>query len=126
MDAAAEGKRPVDSVVAYVVPILQSLKSDIEKGLLAEVVDGIRGEGFDKLLDHAEEYHRKVSKEGSGVLTSAIFEDAVRRIAERNVVQREKLDQVIDALRLAGVLSPVKANRCEAAAGLRNKALHAK
>jgi uncharacterized protein YutE (UPF0331/DUF86 family) len=33
---------------------------------------------------------------------------------------------LIDALRVAGVLSPVKANRCEAAAGLRNKALHAK
>jgi hypothetical protein len=99
MDAAAEARRPVDSVVAYVVPILRSLKSDIESGLLAEVVDSIRGEGFDKLLDHAEEYHRKGSKDGSGVLVSAIFEDTVRRIAERNGVQREKLDQAIDALR---------------------------
>jgi uncharacterized protein YutE (UPF0331/DUF86 family) len=125
VEGSSKYPHSANSYVAYVLPILAALRIDIKNGLLAEVVDSIRGETFDIMLDHAEEYHKKGVKEGSGVLVSAVFEDTIRRIAERNGSSRDKLDQAIDALRAAGVLTPVKANRCEAAAGLRNKALHA-
>jgi uncharacterized protein YutE (UPF0331/DUF86 family) len=125
-EQAAKYPITADTKVSYAIPILQALRTEIEHGLLAMVVDSVRGEAFDVMLDHAEEYHRHGSKEGSGVLVSAIFEDTIRRIAERNDSSRDKIDQAIDALKAAGVLTPVKANRCEAAAGLRNKALHAK
>jgi uncharacterized protein YutE (UPF0331/DUF86 family) len=109
-----------------VTPILHALVAETKQGLLAQVVDGVRGETFDTLLDHAEEYHKSGSKEGSGVLVSAVFEDTIRRIAERNGSGGVKLDQTIDSLRASGVLTPVKADRCDAAAALRNMALHAK
>jgi hypothetical protein len=82
---------------------------------------------FDDFLDHATEFHRAGKKIESAVLCSAVFEDAVRELAEKvGIVQAGiALDAVIDALAKRGTTTPVKAKRWKSCAGVRNKALHA-
>ena len=61
------------------------------------------------------------------VLGSAVFEDALRKLALKHGLETagRSIESLIDDLQKAGVLTPVKAKRMKASAGLRNSALHA-
>ena len=106
---------------------LRSLREELDAGLLRSVEYYYVAIAFDDFLEHAEQYHKSGRKIESAVLGSAVFEDAVRKTAEKHSIPQAgiKTDALIDALVKANALSPVKAKRWKAYAGVRNAALHA-
>ncbi len=107
------------------IGVLKHLLLDIDAGLVATLVDRVRAEVFDDFLDHAEEYYKHGRKE-AGVIAGVVFEDALRRIAEKNGVPDSKVDTIITSLAKKQVFTDVKAKRARAAADVRTKATHAK
>jgi hypothetical protein len=123
----SEDGTPLGTVVLEVSSVLVRLKEDLSQGLLKAVVEQAQGETLESLLDQAVDYHARGRLEGAGVLVSAVFEDAVRRIASSRELEASgtNLDALITGLERAGVCSAVAARRWRAVAALRNKALHA-
>ena len=82
---------------------------------------------FDDFLDHASEYHKAGKKLESSVLASAVFEDAVRKLAQKHGISESgrSVDTLIDELTKSGALTSVKAKRVKGFGGVRNKAFHA-
>jgi hypothetical protein len=113
--------------VGHLTSLLKQLLVDIEYGLLSSVANQVRAETFDDLLDEAAEYHKRKHLQGSGVLATAVFEDTLRRICRSNGIADKdvKTDPLITALDQGGFITSVVSKRCRAAAGVRNKALHA-
>jgi hypothetical protein len=113
--------------VGHLTALLKQLLIDIDHGLLSSVANQARAETFDDLLDQAAEYHKEKRLDGSAILGSAVFEDTLRRICRSNGITEKDLksDTLISALDKGGFISSVVAKRCRAAAGVRNKALHA-
>lgn len=118
---------PLGAAVLEVSSILVRLKEDLTHGLLNAVVEQAQGETLESLLDQAVDYHGRGRLEGAGILVSAVFEDAVRRIASSRELETAgtNLDALITGLERAGVCSAVATRRWRAVAALRNKALHA-
>jgi hypothetical protein len=104
--------------------VLKHLLYDIDNGLLRSVANQARGETLDDLLDQAAEYFKREQKDGSGILAGAVFEDTLRRICRLND-KDVKTDALITTLNQREIISGVVAKRCRAAAGMRNRALHA-
>jgi hypothetical protein len=114
----------------YIAPlneIIKRLLVDIDAGLIASIANSASAETLDNLLDQAQEYHVKSHTEGAGILSTAVFEDTVRRIARVHNIHDAgaKMDSIITDLDKKGVITPILAKRCRAAAGVRNAALHA-
>jgi uncharacterized protein YutE (UPF0331/DUF86 family) len=114
-------------VVTKLLGLLTSAQLEWSSGLLREIDYIIAAETFDDFLDHAVVYHKANKKIEAAVLGSAVFEDTVKKLAVKNGIEtKEKtLDPLIDELASEGILTPVKAKRLKAYAGVRNKALHA-
>jgi hypothetical protein len=98
---------------------------DIDAGLIASLADRVRAEVFDEFLDHAEAYHKEGRKE-SGVIAGVVFEDTMRRIAQKHRADDPKIDTIITNLVKKDVFTEVKAKRARAAADVRTKATHAR
>jgi hypothetical protein len=113
--------------VGGVAALFNQLMIDIDQGMLASVADQARAETFDDLLDHAREYHTQGRLDGSAILATAVFEDTLRRICRTNSIPDKdvRIDTLITTLDQGGFITSVVAKRCRAAAGARNKALHA-
>lgn len=107
--------------------LLKSLKEEISLGFLKKIEYMVFATAFDDFLDHAEQFHKGGQLMESGVLASIVFEDSVRKIAEKNgIVQGGvSMDDLIDLLSKKEVITPVKAKRYKGLAGIRNQALHA-
>jgi hypothetical protein len=114
-------------VVQKLVGLLASLLEEIEHGLLRKAEYIFVASTFDEFLDHAAEYHRGGKKLESSVLVSAVFEDAIRKLATKSDIAQAgvSLDAIIDALVRTNVFTLVKGKRLKGYAALRNKALHA-
>ncbi len=82
---------------------------------------------FDSFLDHAAQYHKGNKKIEAAVLGSAVLEDTVKKIAVKYGPNPGgfSLEELIDNLVKAGVITEVKAKRIRSYAGVRNSALHA-
>lgn len=108
--------------------VLANLLSDVKDGLISSVVQNAKFEIFDDLLDQAEEYLKRSHLPGAAVLASAAFEDVVRQLRKTHdaATPDARIDQIISDLEKCGAITVVVAKRCRAAAGIRNKALHAK
>ena len=106
--------------------ILKRLLQDIDDGLLTSVANQASAETFDDLLDHAERYLNEGRKEGSGILSTAVFEDTIRRIGRSHGTEDDQIDTVISELAKQGVITGIDAKACRFAAGVRNAALHAR
>jgi len=111
--------------VGQIVSILESLLVDVEAGMISTLADRVRAETFDDFLDHAEKYHSENRKE-SGVIAGVVFEDTIRRIGKNKEIPATKLEDIINALVKAEVLTKVKAKRAKVAADVRTQATHAK
>jgi len=100
---------------------------DWQAGLLRQVEYIISADNFDQFLRHAEQYHKSGKHVEAGVLVSTVFEDALKKVAQRNGINPSGLSaqDIIDRLRDGDFITPVHARRLEEAAALRNKALHA-
>lgn len=125
--ASAPGReRTYKSTVEKMLGVLTSLKADFERGFLRSIEHVVVAETFDQFLEHADDYCRANRKTEASVLVSAVFEDAVRRLADKHQLARDKkMEPLIDDLVRADVIPPVTARRFKTAAGLRNKATHA-
>ncbi|MGO4416439.1 hypothetical protein AB4Z27_26070 [Cupriavidus sp. KB_39] len=109
------------------VGLLRSLLEEMQGGLLRRAEYYFIASAFDDFLDHAEHFQKRGKKMEAGVLASAVFEDAIRKTAEKHQVKQAgvNVDPIIDELVKKGVLTLVKAKRWRAYAGIRNSALHA-
>lgn len=107
--------------------LFSSAKDEWDKGLLKKFEYIIVGATFDNFLDHATQYHKGNMKTEAGVLASAVLEDTMKKIAQKNNVPAESLtlDPLIDKLAAAGVFKKEYAKRLKSYAGFRNCALHA-
>ncbi|PYS56186.1 MAG: hypothetical protein DMG13_00795 [Acidobacteria bacterium] len=95
--------------------------------LINEWADEVRAETFDRFLDHAKSYFEESRKMEAGA--GVVFEDTIRRIAEKYCVSQkgEKLDDLISRLSSedVGVLTKMEAKTARTAAHVRTKSTHA-
>jgi hypothetical protein len=107
--------------------ILLNIYKDWQAGLLRQFEYIVSAENFDQFLRQAEQYHKSGKHIEAGVLVSAVFEDALKKVAHRNGINSSGLtsQEIINSLRDHDFITPVHARRLEGAAALRNKALHA-
>jgi hypothetical protein len=107
--------------------LFSQLRSDVERGLVGSIAVAAQAEALDDLLGHAAIYLREKRKEGAGVLSTAVFEDTIRRIVRSTGEDPtgKTLDPLINALVQSDTITGIVAKRCRAAAGVRNSALHA-
>ena len=117
-----------DFPLRQTVSLLENFAADLDAGLMASIVDLASAEAMDSLLDTARAYHKKGGKEGSGVLAGVVFEDTIRRLYKKNVVDGRDLtlEPMIAALTKCAVITPVQADNCRAAAKVRTSAAHAR
>lgn len=115
------------NVLVLMLGLLKGAKDDWEHGFLGRIEYIVAGAMFDDFLDHAAEYHRGNRKNEASVLASAVLEDTVKKIAQKNGVETsgKTLDPLVNELVKANVFTPVKGKRVKAYAGVRNQALHA-
>ena len=113
--------------VGSVASILESLLSDIDKGLISSIENQTKAIVFDDFLDHAKEYANRGLSNESGVISGVVFEDTLRTICRNHDIEekRQKLDKLISELSKIGVFNQLKAKRARVAAGVRTKATHA-
>lgn len=107
--------------------LLESLKDEIESGFLRQLEYIFTASAFDDFLDHAIQFHKSGKKIESSVLASVVFEDTIRKIAKKNVVDEagNNLELIIDNLVKKSIFTPIKAKRIKSYSAIRNKALHA-
>lgn len=82
---------------------------------------------FEDLLEHAAIYHKGGKVQEAAVLSSAVLEDGIKRVARKHEIDPSgrSLDPIIDQLASDEVISQVKAKRLKSFAAIRNHALHA-
>lgn len=115
------------SVFQKILGLLKAAHMEWQQGLLRKIEYVIAAGTFDDFLDHAAMYHKANKKIEASVLASAVFEDTVRKIAQKHGIHTsgQSLEGLIDELQRASVLTPVKAKRLKGFAAVRNRSLHA-
>jgi hypothetical protein len=103
------------------IGVLRALLQDIDAGLIVALADRVRAEVFDDFLDHADEYHKHGRKE-AGVIAGVVFEDTLRRIAEKAQITERKVEDIIAVLVKKDIFTETKAKRARAAAHVKTKA----
>jgi len=114
--------------VSEMAALLTRLLEEIETGLLASIENRAIATTFDDFLDHGAEYLKAGRKNEAGVVAGIVFEDTVRRICRVLGITEKgvSLDGLISELQKRDALTPLKAKRARAAAGLRTSAAHAR
>ena len=113
-------------VVQKLTGLLESLKNEIESGLLKNLEYVFIADTFDDFLKHAENFHKSNNKKEAAILASIVFEDTIRKIAEKNNIKQEgiNLDKLIDSFSKQNIFTNIKAKKAKTFATIRNKALH--
>ena len=114
-------------VVQQMYGLLNSALEEWKAGLLRKIEYIVVAETFDDFLDHATQYHKGNKKIVSSVLASAVLEDTIKKIANRNDIDPKglSLELLINELIKKDVFTPVKAKRIKGFASVRNHSLHA-
>jgi hypothetical protein len=110
--------------------VLQNLKAEVEAGLLGNLRQQMAG---DVLTDFVALARTALDRAGDGaknvaaVLSAAAFEDTIRRMGRElaGVMGRDDLDDVIGALKRAGILQAPQLGIAVSYLKFRNDALHA-
>ena len=107
--------------------MLISLKEESSRGLVRKLEYIAIATTLDDFLDHAVTFHKANRAPEAGVLAAIVLEDTIKKIAAKNdlEVEGKSIEELVDDLVKADVLTPVKAKRVKAYAGVRNGALHA-
>ncbi len=106
--------------------ILSALQEDMAQGLLTDLRLQDFAVAFDDFLDQADVYHRAKKLQESAVLASAVLEDVMRKIAEKNEIADSSMEDRINALVKKGVFTSLFAKRVKAWAAVRTSAFHAR
>jgi uncharacterized protein YutE (UPF0331/DUF86 family) len=105
---------------------IRQVSDALDRDLLIRLSDEITAADFSSFLDHARYYHQEGKKMESSVIAAAVYEDTIRRLAEKYGIDRTgKVDSIISSLKRQGILSGVDAQKLRYYAGIRNSALHA-
>jgi len=78
-----------------------------------------------EFLNHSVNYVKENRKIESSIISTAIFEDTIKKIGVRNSIKNDKLEQILNGLKSVGVFQKVFTKKLKYYAALRNKALHA-
>ncbi len=107
--------------------VLQSIKSEVEVGLIGNIQLQTQAGIFGDFITAARQALEEDSKDVAAVLTCAALEDALKRYAEQKGLNVSDADmsQVINALKSQGMLKDPQATIVQSYVKLRNKAFHA-
>jgi hypothetical protein len=113
--------------VQQLIGSLNSIIEEIELGLVTKAEYLFTATAFDDFLDHGEHFHKGGKKIESSILASIVFEDSLRKIAQKTNVNHtgKNIEELIDELTKAGVWNAVAAKRIKSYSAVRNQALHA-
>jgi hypothetical protein len=118
--------RPAYHILEKLTGLLEALLYDVKAGHLSTWEQNISAQNFDEFLDYAEHFHKGGKKMESSVIASAVLEDTLKRIAKKSELSSDgALEEVVNRLTEANVITAVKKKRIQSFAGVRNKALHA-
>src|SRR6266849_4830035 len=109
---------------------LANLEDEIGAGLLSTVERRVTSDGLNDLVRLARvalDETTEGAKNVAAVLAAAAYEDTIRRIAKEHagVIERDRLDVVIDRLKTAGLLVSPQLGIALSYLSFRNHALHA-
>jgi hypothetical protein len=109
---------------------LANVVAEIEAGLIVSLRAQVAGEIFAELVRLSKETledDTESAKNVSAVLTAAAFEDLMRRMGSElaGVVGRPKLEEVLTALKTAGILKGGEVGTAQSYLKFRNDSLHA-
>jgi uncharacterized protein YutE (UPF0331/DUF86 family) len=113
--------------VAAILGIVRSAAAEWSSGMMNSLELRFVGITFEQFLQHAARYNEAGKKMEAAVLASAVMEDAIKRLCQKNGIdtQNKTLDPLINTLKTQGIVGKVKAERLRSYAALRNQALHA-
>jgi uncharacterized protein YutE (UPF0331/DUF86 family) len=109
--------------------VLESIKAELDSGFVGSLRATLAGEvlsDFIKLTRATLEESGDGAKNVAAVLAAAAFEDVLRRLADvKGVGHKEKLAEVLMALKDLGVLQGAEVGIAQSYLSFRNRALHA-
>jgi hypothetical protein len=109
---------------------LESVKAELEAGFIGSLRATLTGEiltALTKLARTTLEETGNDAKNVASVLTAAAFEDVMRKLDDlKGLPKHEKLQDVLIALKDAGVLQRTEGTTAQSYLSFRNHALHAK
>jgi hypothetical protein len=120
-------RRALDDLAYSTKGVLQSVKSEIEAGLVGNIQLQAQAGIFADFITAARHALEEDSKDVAAVLVCAALEDALKRYAEQQGLDVSDADmsQVINALKSKGVLKDPQATIVKSYVKLRDKAFHA-
>jgi hypothetical protein len=130
LESSRQADRPADVPIRALhrmLGVVKAVHEDWSAGLLNRIEYVYLAATFDRFLDHAEKYHKGGHKKEAAVLASAVLEDGVRKVCEKNGIEWEgrTLFPRIEGLLSARVITQPEATRLKRWAEIRNKADHA-
>lgn len=116
-----------ESAVKALHAIFSAAKEDFEQGYLFDVDLRVSGEVFGDFVGLARQALSEGHKDVAAVLASAALEDALKRFATANGLEIDGKDMqnVVNALKGAGLVSGAQKSLLDTMPRLRNHALHA-
>lgn len=116
-----------ESSVRALYAIFSAAKDDFEQGYLFDVDLRVSGEVFGDFVGLAKQSLSEGHKDVAAVLASAALEDALKRFAIANGLETDGKDMqnVVNALKGAGLVSGAQKSLLDTMPRLRNHALHA-
>jgi Domain of unknown function (DUF4145) len=119
--------RGADQSLNTLNAIFRSAKEDFEGGYVFEVDLRVSGEVFGDIVALARRSLAEGNKDVAAVLACAALEDALKRFAavKELDVNEKNMEQVVNALKSAGLVSGAQKTLLEAMPRIRNFAMHA-
>lgn len=130
LEELRKGGAPPLYMGAEALGALVSARADLDAGLIGSLRQQLTG---GVLADFVALSREALSESTSGsdnvaaVLAAAAYEDTIRRLGREKagILDRRKLDQVLEALKVGGVLTDTQFTVAQGYLNLRNNALHA-
>jgi hypothetical protein len=104
---------------------LKFIKDGLENNWITKLQYEIEGNEMLEFLNHSVNYTIKGIKIQSSVISSAIFEDTIRKIGKRHSIENKNLEQILNSLKSNNIFTSVFAGKLGYYSKVRNKALHA-
>jgi hypothetical protein len=118
-----------ENIAELAESILRNIKGELESGILGSIQRTLTGEvltDFLQLARTALEEKGDEAKNIAAVLSAALFEDTIRRLATTNGIPHfEKLQDIITELKNKGILNGSQIGIANSYLNFRNNSLHA-